>query len=77
GVNAVRAWETTWEKQKTKVDPERFEEVKQLLAQQEKEAIWWRDGSILYFQTYSHLPIPARYEKPQHELKYYETITFP
>ncbi|MDB5112356.1 MAG: Alpha-glucuronidase [Mucilaginibacter sp.] len=77
GVNAVRAWETTWEKQKTKVDPERFEEVKQLLAQQEKEAIWWRDGSILYFQTYSHLPIPAGYEKPQHELKYYETITFP
>jgi hypothetical protein len=35
------------------------------------DAVEWRDGCILYFQTFSKLPIPAGLEKPQHDLEYY------
>jgi hypothetical protein len=34
-------------------------------------AVKWRDGSVLYFQTFSHLPIPEGLEKPKHDLDYY------
>ena len=29
------------------------------LAIQEKEAQWWRDAALAYFQTFSRQPIPA------------------
>jgi len=51
--------------------------VKMLLAIQEKEAVWWRNACLLYFQTFSKMPIPAAYEKPDHNLAYYESLTFP
>ena len=41
----------------TFVDPERFEETRTFLAIQENEARWWRDASVLYFQTFSKRPI--------------------
>ena len=40
----------------TFVDPERFEETRTFLAIQENEARWWRDASVLYFQTFSKRP---------------------
>jgi alpha-glucuronidase len=57
------------------VDAERYEEVRAFLAIQEKEARWWRDASILYFQTLSGKPIPAGHERPEHDLAWYEAIT--
>ncbi|HET9823728.1 MAG TPA: hypothetical protein VFP87_00265 [Chitinophagaceae bacterium] len=44
---------------------------------QEKEAVWWRNACLLYFQTFSRMPIPSNYEKPDHDLKYYEALKFP
>jgi len=41
---------------------------------QEQEARWWRDASVLYFQTFSKRPIPPEYEKPEHDLDYYMKI---
>jgi alpha-glucuronidase len=71
GVNSVRAMQTEWQKMTGKIDNERFEKVKGLLAKQERDAKIWRDACILYFQTYSHRPIPDGLEKPEHELNYY------
>lgn len=34
-------------------------------------AVLWRDGSVLYFQTFSQLPVPEGLEKPEHDLEYY------
>jgi alpha-glucuronidase len=48
-----------------------------LLAIQEKEAVWWRNACLLYFQTFSKMPIPARYEKPDQTLEYYKSLNFP
>ena len=77
GVDTVRWMQHTWNGLKKYIDEERFEQVKMLLAIQEKEAVWWRNACLLYFQTYSKMPIPANYEKPDHDLQYYKALKFP
>jgi alpha-glucuronidase len=37
---------------------------------QYEDAIKWRDGCVLYFQTFSRLPIPAGLPAPLHDLEY-------
>lgn len=71
GVDMVRDMQKTWDKMEKFVDAERFGHVKTFLAIQEKEAVWWRDACVLYFQTFSKRPIPEGLEKPQHSLEYY------
>ncbi len=58
----------------SRVDAERYEQVRAFLAIQEKEARWWRDACVLYFQTFSGRPLPAGSEQPQHDLAYYRAI---
>lgn len=77
GVDEVRGMRKLWDSMEGKIDVERFNHVKQLLKVQEDEAIWWRDGCVLYFQTFSKRPIPSQYEHPQHTLEYYKRIPFP
>ena len=77
GVDSVRWMQHTWNGLKKYIDEERFEQVKMLLAIQEKEAVWWRNACLLYFQTFSKMPIPANYEKPDHDLQYYKALKFP
>ena len=74
GVDQVRAMQADWDKQAAYVDPERFAEVKALLAVQEREAVRWRDSCVLYFQTLSGKAIPAEYEQPKHNLAYYQFL---
>ncbi|HEV8284158.1 MAG TPA: alpha-glucuronidase family glycosyl hydrolase [Chitinophagaceae bacterium] len=76
GVDSVRWMQKTWNELKNYIDKERFDQVKMLLAIQEKEAVWWRNACLLYFQTFSKMPIPANYEKPDHELEYYKALRF-
>lgn len=67
----------TWKKVQPYVDPQRFDQVNMFLNIQHKEAIWWRNACVLYFQTWSRLPIPASYEKPDNTLEYYKQLQFP
>ncbi len=60
-----------------KIDSERFEQVSAFLKIQQKEAIWWRNACLLYFQTFSKKPIPAGYEKPSGTLECYKSLKFP
>ena len=76
GVDSVRWMQHTWNGLKKYIDEERFEQVKMLLVIQEKEAVWWRNACLLYFQTFSKMPIPANYEKPDHTLEYYKGLKF-
>jgi alpha-glucuronidase len=64
----------TWQTLGGYVDPERFEETRAFLVIQEKEARWWRDASILYFQTFSKRPIQDGCGAPEHSLDYYMSI---
>lgn len=76
GVDQVKEIQQSWNLQKAKVDPRTFSEVSSLLAIQLKEAKWWRDACLLYFQTFSRRPIPQQYEKPAHDLEFYEKQQF-
>lgn len=77
GVEKAEAFLTLWEQTKDKVDEGRFRQVKMHLEIQAKEAKWWRDACLLYFQTFSEMDFPEGYPKPQHDLKYYQSISHP
>lgn len=71
GVNSVVKMEGEWQKTKGMIDDERFEQVSKLLSMQERDAKLWRDGCILYFQTFSGRPVPQGLATPDHPLQYY------
>jgi alpha-glucuronidase len=77
GVDSVRAMQRTWSALDGSIDAARFDEVKRFLAIQEREARWWRDAALLYFQSFSRMPIPSSYEQPQYTLEYYMEIRCP
>jgi alpha-glucuronidase len=74
GVDSVRSFIRQWESIKKYIDEDRFKQVSQLLNIQLKDAIWWRNACLLYFQTFSKMPIPPQYEKPDKTLEYYQNI---
>jgi alpha-glucuronidase len=76
GVVAVQQSRLTWKKMEGKIDAERFKSVTQLLARQAAEAKWYRDADLLYFQTFSRMPIPEQYEKPEYTLETYMNPNF-
>ncbi|MDD3079709.1 MAG: alpha-glucuronidase family glycosyl hydrolase [Paludibacter sp.] len=77
GVEKVEKMQLIWDSLSQKIDNERFGQVKSLLQLQKNEAIWWRDACVLFFQRYSGMPIPSKYETPKHSLEYYQKIPFP
>jgi alpha-glucuronidase len=77
GVDTVRAMQKEWASVRPAIDADRFAEVAQFLDIQEREARWWRDAALTYFQQFSRMPIPATYEQPAHPLAYYQRITCP
>ena len=72
GVEGVEEIQKVWNSLKGKVDDEVFAAEKMLLELQLKNATKWRDGCVLYFQTFSKMPIPAGLPAPEHDLKYYQ-----
>jgi len=77
GLDEVRAMRRHWETLRGSVDEQRFAEVSAFLAIQEREAKWWRDACIAYFESVSHHPLPAGVAPPEHPLFYYEALRFP
>jgi hypothetical protein len=67
----------TWDKTRPFVDPERFSQVESFLKIQHREAEWWRNASIAYFQNFSKRPLPEGHEPPPHDLAYYKSLQFP
>jgi alpha-glucuronidase len=77
GVDSVRWMQKVWNSLDGKIDDDRFKQVKMLLAVQEKEAVLWRNACLLYFQTFSRMPIPGNLEQPEHDLEYYMKLRYP
>ncbi len=71
GVEQVRWMQDKWNKLEGLIDNERFEMVQALLKIQERDAVRWRDSCVLYFQTFSNMPIPDGYPLPEHDLEHY------
>ncbi|MDR1682515.1 MAG: alpha-glucuronidase [Candidatus Symbiothrix sp.] len=58
-VKQVREFQGIWDKQESRVDAERFRLVQSKLEIQAHDAVWWKDACLLYFQTFSQLPISS------------------
>jgi len=71
GVDEVRAWQKSWQSLEGHIDPERHRHVAALLQRQERDARFWRDGCLLYFQQFSKRPLPVGVEPADHPLEYY------
>ena len=68
GVHQARGFLATWDAVQPLVDQQRFDEVQRKLRIQARDAEWWRDACLLYFQTFSKRPIPQDMEHPVHNL---------
>ena len=77
GVNQVKNMISTWKKAKPYVSDSQYQETAMLLSIQLKEAMWWRDACLLYFQSFSKRPLPLGVEKPSQTLEYYRSLEFP
>jgi alpha-glucuronidase len=77
GVASVGEMRKSWAAMRPYVDAERWSQEAAFLAVQEKEARWWRDASIAYWQTFSHRAMPAGHAPPPHDVEYYKAIYFP
>jgi len=75
GVDEVRTIQRDWDSLAGYIDAERHAHVQVLLRRQESDARVWRDACLLYFQTFSKLPLSAGVEAPAHDLTYYKAIT--
>ena len=76
GVEEVKLFQERWNKLEGFIDSDRFEKTKDKLATQYEEAIWWRDACVLYFQTFSNMPIPEELDRPIHKLEDLKKLKF-
>ena len=68
GLHEARHFLVVWDSMQPYVDAQRFNEVQRKLRIQARDAEWWRDACLLYFQTFSRRPIPQDMEHPVHNL---------
>ncbi len=64
----------SWARLEGLIDADRHRHVAELLGIQEKEATWWRDACVLYFQGFSGRPLPAGCEIPAQSLEELKSI---
>lgn len=77
GVRQVRDFQKIWDTAEKYIDAERFHEVQSKLKIQARDAVWWKDACLLYFQEFSGMPIPYEIERPIHELKDLQKVHLP
>lgn len=69
GVQKARSFQTVWDTLEKHVDAERFAHIQNKLKIQTRDAVWWKDGCLLYFQQFSGMPIPNDIQRPVHSLE--------
>lgn len=69
GVQQTHHFQQVWDRVEKYVDQRRFNEVQSKLKIQARDAVWWKDACLLYFQGFSGMPIPYEIERPVHELQ--------
>ncbi|WP_435199162.1 alpha-glucuronidase [Qipengyuania sp. 902] len=77
GVSEVDAMAREWTDLFDAIDPQRHRAVTESLAIQQREARWWRDASIAYWQSLNGLPLPENVRPPAESLDAYIGRTFP
>lgn len=77
GITEVDAMARTWRTLVPYVDAQRHRAVSESLQIQQREARWWRDASLRYWQSVNGLELPAGVREPEHTLDHYKAFTFP
>lgn len=72
GVDWIRAARVAWAKLEGVIDPERHAAIAKKMAIQERDAVWWRDACLIYFQTFAKRPLPSGVEPPAKTLADYK-----
>ncbi len=68
GLKQARSMQQSWDSVQAFVDEDTFADLQSRLRQQTRDAMWWRDACLLYFQEFAQMPFPADMERPIHEL---------
>ncbi|MBQ4276840.1 MAG: alpha-glucuronidase [Bacteroidaceae bacterium] len=68
GVREAEDFAAKWATVKQYIDPERFAAIGSRYERQAKDAWWWRDACLLYFQQFSQMPLPEGAPAPRHNL---------
>jgi len=76
GLAYVSAMRAQWDGLRGQVDAERHAEVAAALLQQDREARWWRDACLAYFQSVSGQPWPEDVRRPELSLAEYQALRF-
>jgi alpha-glucuronidase len=66
-----------WEHQRSYVKSHLWSDVNDRLSVQLKDAKWWKDACLLYFQQFSQQPIPENVDKPTHTLEQLKQVKLP
>ncbi|MBO4663641.1 MAG: alpha-glucuronidase [Bacteroidaceae bacterium] len=68
GLNGAREMLRKWNSTEPYIDTRLFNDIQEKMHIQVRDAEWWKDACLNYFQTFSHQPIPATTEPPVHSL---------
>ncbi|WP_460692028.1 alpha-glucuronidase family glycosyl hydrolase [Mucilaginibacter puniceus] len=74
GIESVKQMQKVWNSMEGKIDAERFKDQQRALDIQLEDAEIWKGACLLYFQTFSKMPIPAELGIPKHDLEYYQKL---
>lgn len=77
GVQEVREFQKVWDRMEKYIDRPRFLAVQAKLRIQARDAVWWKDACLQYFQCFSRQPIPYELERPIHNLEELKKIKLP
>lgn len=69
GVSQAQDFVATWKSIKPYIDEKRYKRQLTRFERQAKDAQWWRDACVLYFQTFSNRPLPPDSPKPMYSLE--------
>lgn len=68
GVREAEAFARIWREMKPYISETQYEEQLECFDRQAKDAWWWRDACLLYFQQFSKMPFPIDCPAPRHKL---------
>ena len=68
GLNEARDLQRQWNSLEGAIVDELFHDVQVRLMTQTRDAEWWKDGSLLYYQSLHKMPFPDFLEPPVHTL---------
>ena len=74
GLEEARAMQRDWNSCQGKIDADIFADIQRRLMIQARDAQWWKDGCLLYFQTFSDKPFPDDVEPAVHDLESLKSI---